>query len=267
MATYTFNFDDGQFNSVTGAAWLFIGGTASVNSDIPAKIPRYSIINSASCTIDLKRDGTSSLSMYNHDGRWAVQNSSNTDSKVLWSSERVIARDYKTFTQDILSYVNSNNADAGLMRTDLGYRIIFGATGDLSKTYTWKNRKLVMTYTPPTIKIVGAVNDSAYGKVTTDGSFTLGNSIDIDAGDSIRAEIYAMPNDGYKFVAWSDGRTENWREVEISEDVLTAHDTTLTYTAIFEKEETSNIFIGNQRVSAYLGTQKVSVYIGTQKLS
>lgn len=70
----------------------------------------------------------------------------------------------------------------------------------------------------------------------------------------------ATANEGYKFVNWSTGDTSATLTVTVGAS-------NAMYIAYFEKEETSSIFIGNQRVSAYLGTQKVSVYIGTQKLS
>lgn len=72
--------------------------------------------------------------------------------------------------------------------------------------------------------------------------------------------LTAVPNDGYKFIKWSTGdENPSITRITVQNDE--------SFIAYFEKEETSNIFIGNQRVSVYIGTQKVSAYIGTQKLS
>ena len=70
--------------------------------------------------------------------------------------------------------------------------------------------------------------------------------------------LTATANSGYKFVKWSDGITTTSRSITITGNA--------TYTAVFEKIKTSNVYCGIKKVSAYCGTKKVSVYCGTQKL-
>ena len=70
------------------------------------------------------------------------------------------------------------------------------------------------------------------------------------------ATLTATPNDGYKFVRWSDDNINASRTVTVTGDV--------TYTAYFEK---IRIYIGQKKVLAvYCGTKKISIYCGTQKL-
>ncbi len=58
-------------------------------------------------------------------------------------------------------------------------------------------------------KIRTSVNDETMGVVTGGGIYEIGYS----------ATLRAIPNDGYKFIRWSDGNTDNPRYIEITEDV------------------------------------------------
>lgn len=71
--------------------------------------------------------------------------------------------------------------------------------------------------------------------------------------------LTAKPYDGYKFVSWSDGYIYPSRSITVTGNA--------TYTAIFEKVETSKIYKGINTVSVYRGNKKVSVYIGTNKIT
>lgn len=72
------------------------------------------------------------------------------------------------------------------------------------------------------------------------------------------AYLEAIPNEGYKFVGWSNGLSGSLVSIRVYEDV--------NLVAYFEKEPTSNILAGTQRVTAYCGTQKIPVYCGTKKI-
>lgn len=239
MATGSYQYvlasAESSTGSSTGYRWNYIGTRMSgVNTDVRNKIPKFAKINSASVTIDIKRDGTSDLNMYDHDAAWDIRNEAGTVTKTVWSEDNAIERSYRTFTQSVLSYIDSSNANAGVASSI--YVLSFYASGSLSKKYTTKNRKIDMTFTYPTITVVGKVNNSGYGEVKS-VTHTLGSPIDIDTkanGFKQTCELIANPKTGYKFVRWSDGNTDRMREVELSEDVLTAHNTTLTFTAEFE---------------------------------
>ena len=71
-----------------------------------------------------------------------------------------------------------------------------------------------------TFAITTTVNDDAIGSVTEGGEYAYGTEI----------TLTATANEGYRFVKWSDGNTENPRTVVVTQDS--------TFTAIFE----ANVF-------------------------
>lgn len=239
MATgsYEFNIKTGEntISSSKSNTWNFVGTRMSgTNADVRKKIPKFATINSASCTVRVKRDGTSSLKMYNHDAAWLVTVTQGGSSTTLWSQNQAIARSYNTFTYDCLSYINSNDANAGVASSI--YVLTFRASGDLAKAHTYDIYRVNMTFTYPTITVNGTVNNSSYGEVVSD-THTLGSPIDIGAvgvWGTQTCKLTAKPKAGYRFVQWSDGNTNATRDVVLSEDVLTAHNTTFTYKAVFE---------------------------------
>ena len=69
--------------------------------------------------------------------------------------------------------------------------------------------------------ITVAVNDAAAGAAYGEGTYDYGTKVN----------LYAIPNADYHFVKWSDGVTDNPREVTVTADV--------TYTAVFEANSPS----------------------------
>ena len=89
-------------------------------------------------------------------------------------------------------------------------------TADASYTATFKAAEpIVTTYT---ITVVSA--DEKMGKAVGSGKFESGKE----------TEIAAIANEGYKFVQWSDGNTQNPRKITVIADA--------TYTAEFAVDET-----------------------------
>lgn len=134
-----------------------------------------------------------------------------------------------------------------------GYKFKQWSDGNTNATRTvtvTANATYTAQFEKVTVAISANVSPSEGGTVTGTGIYEYEETY----------TLTAVPNEGYKFVRWSTWDTSP----SITRTARTVDEEFIAY---FEKEETSNIFIGNQRVSAYLGTQKVSVYIGTQKLS
>ncbi|MBR6589547.1 MAG: DNA-binding protein [Bacteroidaceae bacterium] len=73
--------------------------------------------------------------------------------------------------------------------------------------------------TPGQVTVSATVNDESMGSVTGTGTFAPGES----------ATLIATANEGYRFVKWEDGVTDNPRNVTVGESDV-------TYTAIFEAE-------------------------------
>lgn len=93
----------------------------------------------------------------------------------------------------------------------------------------FKNRKVEITYLPPTVIVKAEVNGIG-GTVSGGKTLTLTN-----ADTEYSTTLTAMPNSGYKFVKWSDGNTNATRTVTYSDNDIAAHETTVTYTATFER--------------------------------
>lgn len=106
---------------------------------------------------------------------------------------------------------------------------------------------VVVNYTIPDYKLTLKATEG--GTVSGGGTYEKGTKV----------TIKATPNDGYRFVSWSDGNTNASRSITVNAK--------RTLTATFEKVETSKVYCGTQKVSVYCGTKKVSVYCGTQKLT
>lgn len=92
--------------------------------------------------------------------------------------------------------------------------------------------------------------------LSTEGGYVVGGGY---CAYGSQVQLITVANDGYRFVAWSDGYAFPGRTVEVLGDA--------TYTAIFEKTGDSKVYKGTKTVSVYKGIKKVSVYIGTKKIS
>ena len=266
MATYTWI---GSQSSMTGTACQFVVlRIASTGVEaIRQNIPRYSIINSAVASITAKRDGTSSMSMYNHDMQWAIMN--HTDIvKTLSSKDNAIAKSDTTFSQTITSYVCSDDADAGYLNDAWGTNISWLSSGTLSKTITISDMRIVFNYTAPVMQIRADVQ-SGQGTVQINGG-TAGASATVTEYVTIAGKTYtikATPASGYKFKQWSDGDVRASRSITVSDGTISAHGTEFFYYAIFEEEEQNNTFVGTKRSAAYVGTSRAAVYVGTKKVN
>lgn len=134
-----------------------------------------------------------------------------------------------------------------------GYKFKQWSDGDTSATRTVTvtgNATYTAEFEKVTVTISASADPSEGGSVTGTGSYQYGETF----------TLTAVPNDGYKFVRWSTLNTT-------PSITRTAGLLDEDFTAYFEKEQTSNIFVGTQRVTAYCGTQKLSAYCGTKKLS
>ena len=118
--------------------------------------------------------------------------------------------------------VYNENDEATLTATaNSGYRFV-----KWSDEVTDNPRTVVVTqdstftaiFKANTLAITTAVNDDAMGSVTEGGEYAYGTKI----------TLTATANDGYRFVKWSDGNTDNPRIVTVTENK--------TYTAEFEVE-------------------------------
>lgn len=211
----------------------FIGTRMSgVNAEIRESIPKFATINSAVCSIDVKASGSANA-------YWVTRDTDGNVVSTLWSQSSGISTSYKSFSRDVLSLVESNNADAGLATSIyvLSFRMK-SSSSYLGRSYNYKNyNSFTCTFTYPTITVKCNVNNANYGEVVS-STHSLNTPIDIGAKGVWGTQtcvIEAKPKSGCKFVRWSDGNTSSTRSITLSEDALTAHDTVFTYTAEFEQ--------------------------------
>ncbi len=78
--------------------------------------------------------------------------------------------------------------------------------GDITLIATFE--KLVEIIPKKTISLYSNNND--WGILSGEGEYAVGSEV----------EIYALPREGYRFVQWNDGNTENPRYITISEDLM-----------------------------------------------
>lgn len=154
---------------------------------------------------------------------------------------------HEDISPNFLSWLNNNLEDFlnGYTTNSFGFRFYFmyaqlrAFTMNVNYTYGYNEYEITTGVTP-----------AGGGTVTGGGTHNEGST----------AILKATPNDGYKFVKWSDGNTSNPRTVTVSADI--------TYTAIFELDKINKIYIGtSQPKEIYVGTTPAkAVYVGTMKI-
>ena len=86
-----------------------------------------------------------------------------------------------------------------------------------SDGYMWNYRTVTVTcdttftamFAPDVFHVYLSTNDPTGGSVTGEGSYEYGDT----------ATLIATPNEGYRFMQWSDGNTDNPRTLTMTKDV------------------------------------------------
>lgn len=229
-------------------------------------IPKYSQINSIYFVSNFRRSSAGSSdddSFYNTDIEMYLGTSSGTaeDNICTLIEQRtgVITTFDKPYGATIPSeYINSKNESAGeFIGSDV---IVAKLSGNFTRTYTTSGGSMTVDYTPPTYTINAVATEG--------GAVSGGGTWDVTVTDQTKT-IIATPNAGYKFVKWkdSDGNTYTSAslDVTISQNNISAFETSKTYTAYFEP---ISILVGTSQPSKiYIDTQEVKeVYVGTTKV-
>lgn len=155
-----------------------------------------------------------------------------------------------TYTADITSHFRTTYPHT--VNTTYKCFYVYSTTANVMvRNYYCPTIDLVIDYEVMRREVKTAVSPSGGGTVTGGGTYDYGTQV----------TLTAIPASGYKFVGWSDGTTSSTRTV-------TANNTTLTYTAMFELDKINKIYIGtSQPKKIYIGTQEVkAVYVGTTKV-
>lgn len=189
-----------------------------------SEIPKYSTINHAYLGIKI----TSSVSITKASLKFAFSNRSGGDGSpngtVIKDFGKVIGGDVYTNAVDMVSFIHSNDANAGKYNGSYPY-FLYWSEGTLRK---WTVGEFMLAYfiTKPTYKITVTSNNSDWGTVSGGGTWN------VETADLTKT-ITATPKTHYHFVRWSDGDTNASRTVIIGQNGITAHTTEKTYEAVF----------------------------------
>lgn len=134
----------------------------------------------------------------------------------------------KSFTHNVTSYFNSVNASSGYPKSTPRVKL---TSGVVSRTVKVENFQISWSYTLPTFTISATAGTG--GTVSGDiGTY------DVTTTNQTKT-ITATPNTGYKFAGWKDSSgtvvsTNASMSITISHNSISAHSTTVSYTATFE---------------------------------
>ena len=135
----------------------------------------------------------------------------------------------KSFTHNVTSYFNSVNASSGYPKSTPRVKL---TSGIVSRTVKVENFQIKWSYTLPTFTISATAGTG--GRVSGDiGTY------DVTTTNQTKT-ITATPNTGYKFACWKDSSgtvvsTDASMSITISHNSISAHSTTVSYTAVFEE--------------------------------
>lgn len=209
MATKTLNHSWSKEVKLTTGVNEKITATEIANF-VAANIPPYSTINSVKVQCRAKQNLSTSQ------GDFIVEycSTSSSSGSSIYRKNDAITNTMTTHTSnDIKSYFKSGTSDAGAMNG--GYAIQVSLVASIVRTFTTEWISIIFDYTPKTYTITASGTN---GTVTGGGTYNYNST----------TTLTATPNEGYKFVKWSDGNTSNPRTVTVTANA--------TYTAVFEKK-------------------------------
>lgn len=230
MATY--KYENTEEVSATNDILSRYLSVSNINTRARDNIPKYSKINSVTAKIRTKRGGVNLSTSNANAAIYFASESSFAHNGVNikeWNNE--VTTSYKEFSVGITNYVFSQTANAGEISSPANNysRLYFQVDCTISRKLYINLVGTYYDYTPPTYKI----NVSTNGGGTVSG----GGTFDVTIADQTKT-ITATPNSGYKFVKWTDSNGKTYTtaslNVTISQNSISAHSTSVTYTATFE---------------------------------
>ena len=206
---------------------------STLNNNVRANIPKHSTVSKAlwkySVSETSNKLGNADLDIYLTDSSYAPD--LNLSPIYLYQGNGVIPKGgsgYATGTADVTNYVAKSGASVGEISCSGKDRITANITSSLLSRDYKGYLEYEWTYTPPTYTIKTVAGTG--GKVTDTATY------DVTIANQTK-QITATPNTGYKFVKWTDSNGDTYTDetisVTISQDSISAHSTTVTYTAEF----------------------------------
>lgn len=253
MATYEYLIEDSNTSSgLVNSVYMYFT-VANINSKATSNIPSNAIITNVKVSCQYKQGYSTSEG----DARIYWSNTTTTaaalDSTVVkaihWGDGDV-TNSWTTVTKDITSDFYSSGSNVGQVNVSNAVRLYVQGYSTVIRKWYIRNPSIVWTYYIPTYTLTVTAGEG--GTVTGGGTYESGTT----------ATITATPNDGYRFVKWSDGNTNATRTIVATADVA--------YTAHFELDKINKLYVStNQPKSLYVGNGTIEVkkvYAGTQKV-
>lgn len=204
-----------------------------INAKAKANIPRNAVLDEVVISVQMRQGYTSS----NTDG-WIIWNSNNSSTTPTESSKvknlrkalDQVTNSWKTFsTNDAAKESNDVINDAtpdfyqsgdnvGQIQLENANYLAFMQVCTFGRRLLIQNPIITWTYHIPTYTLTVTAGEGGTVTGTPSGTYEAGTQI----------SIAAAPNEGYRFVSWSDGVTENPRTGSLMWHA--------SYTAIFEKQ-------------------------------
>ena len=187
--------------------------SSTIASFVAANIPPYSTINSVKVKI---KNVYQKIALGDSKGDWLVRigSSGKIGTEVYRSNESITKTSQTLTSSDIKSYFKSGTSDAGALSSGNDF-VTVELLASVTRPWYVNGVDIIWDYTPRTYTITASGTN---GTVTGGGTYNYNST----------AKLTATPNEGYKFVKWSDGNTSNPRTVTVTANA--------TYTAVFEKK-------------------------------
>lgn len=241
----------------------------TLSNSLLNNIPKFSNIQSATIDFEALRGGIS-LSTSNADA-YIIFNNEMVSSKssvkgviVKWWDNEV-STSKKNFNADLTPYIITSGASSGSINTSVlnsySTHFFIGLASTLKRDLTMYDGVLKIIYDLPFISV--SLSKQGNGTVSGAGIYNINKS-------GVAPTLEATADNGYKFVKWIDDNnntvstSSNWTLEKITDNNISAHQTNLHYTAIFEP---IRIYVGTSQPDIYIGTYKVKgIYLGTTEI-
>lgn len=156
-------------------------------------------------------------------------NAANIKKKFVYAVEGVPKDKWTTFEVDATSSFITSGQNIGHVNVSGATKLVFQNQAMVARTLKLRECYVRWYWNTPTYTI--SVKSSGGGTVSGGGTF------DVTTADQTKT-ITATPNSGYKFVKWTDSNGKTYTtaslNVTISQNSISAHSTSVTYTATFE---------------------------------
>ena len=256
MATYTANSGTITFSG-TGSLIRSIS-FSDLYTEASKYIPKYSTIKSVSLKAYI-RETTNKIG--SADFYVFFGNDSNSSIHQLYYGNGKIPKNNKSDLEvplDLTGNAASNTSTAGRISYSGATRLCFRCQSSLVSRNYQLSFIITFDYEPPQFNINVVVGEG--------GIVSGGSKWSVTTTDRI-VTLTAKPNDGYKFVKWVDNNGKIYTDITVTINVshnnISAHETTVTYTAYFELDKINKIYVDtSQPTGIYVDeTNKKIVFV------